>query len=147
MRDDGPVIDLAAERAQTPGCTTQVFLDSAGSSLPTTDVVETVVGHLRREAEVGGYRAAAERAEDLEQPPASVRRLIGGHPHPVAPTDCATPGRNLFVSAAPPHSGSSRPPSAGSSAATPTWWPSRTAPPGPGTCSSRRSPGSRATAC
>src|SRR4051794_11238597 len=101
MRDDGPVIDLAAERAQTPGCTAQVFLDSAGSSLPTTDVVETVVGHLRREAEVGGYRAAAERAEDLEQLPASVGRLIGCDPDLVALTDSATRAWNLFVTALP----------------------------------------------
>ena len=55
----GSVIDLVRERALTPGCQDRVFLDSAGSSLPTSTVVETVIGHLRREAEVGGYRAAA----------------------------------------------------------------------------------------
>src|SRR4051794_1116221 len=77
------------------------FLDSAGSSLPTTDVVDTVVAHLRREAEVGGYRAAAERAADLEAVPASVARLLGCDADLVALTDSATRAWNLFVTALP----------------------------------------------
>ena len=95
------MIDLAAERALTPGCTSQAFLDSAGSSLPTTDVVDTVVAHLRREAEVGGYRAAAERAADLDAVPVSVGRLLGCDADLVALTDSATRAWNLFVTALP----------------------------------------------
>lgn len=95
------MIDLDAARAQTPGCVGQVFLDSAGSSLPTTRVHETVVAHLRREAEVGGYRAAAERATDLEALPATVGRLLGCDPDLVALTDSATRAWNQFVTALP----------------------------------------------
>jgi len=95
------VIDLAAERARTPGCSQQAFLDSAGSSLPTTDVVDTVVAHLRREAEVGGYRAAAERAADLDAVPTSIGRLLGCDTDLVALTDSATRAWNLFVTALP----------------------------------------------
>jgi selenocysteine lyase/cysteine desulfurase len=95
------VIDLAAERAQTPGCSTHVFLDSAGSSLPTTRVTDTVVAHLKREAEIGGYRAAAERAADLEALPAALGRLIGCAPDLVALTDSATRAWNQFVTALP----------------------------------------------
>ncbi|HEX2893554.1 MAG TPA: aminotransferase class V-fold PLP-dependent enzyme [Marmoricola sp.] len=94
-------IDLGAARAATPGCLDQVFLDSAGSSLPTTAVVDEVVEHLRREAEVGGYRAAAERLEDLETVPASVGRLIGAEADLVALTDSATRAWDLFVTALP----------------------------------------------
>lgn len=97
----GVVIDLAAERARTPGCADQVFLDSAGSSLPTQDVVDAVVGHLRREAEIGGYRAAEERADDLAAVPGAVARLIGCTPDLVALTDSATRAWNLVVTALP----------------------------------------------
>ena len=96
-----PVIDLAAERALTPGCTDQVFLDSAGSSLPTTRVLDAVVSHLCREAEVGGYRAAAERSEDLDALPGLIGRLIGSEPDLVALTDSATRSWNQFVTALP----------------------------------------------
>lgn len=99
MRHDGPVIDLEAERAQTPGCLDKVFLDSAGSSLPTQRVVQTVTGHLRREAEVGGYRAAAERAEDLAALPASIGRLIGCEQDLIALADSATRAWTQFVTA------------------------------------------------
>ena len=99
------VIDLAAERALTPGCTDQVFLDSAGSSLPTTGVVEAVVSHLRREAEVGGYRAASERATDLAALPESLGRLLGCSADLVALTDSATRAWNQFVTALPWSSG------------------------------------------
>ncbi|WP_221176960.1 aminotransferase class V-fold PLP-dependent enzyme [Nocardioides pocheonensis] len=96
-----PVIDLSAARAETPGCLDRVFLDSAGSSLPTTRVLETVVGHLRREAEVGGYRAAAEREAELAAVPESVGRLLGCDPDLVALTDSATRAWDLFVTALP----------------------------------------------
>ncbi len=52
------MLDVQQARRDTPGCFERVFLDSAGSSLPPTPVVDTVVAHLRREAEIGGYAAA-----------------------------------------------------------------------------------------
>jgi selenocysteine lyase/cysteine desulfurase len=99
MRHDGPVIDLSEARAETPGARSQVFLDSAGSSLPTTRVVDAVVSHLRREAEVGGYRAAAERAQDLDAVPAALGQLLGCAPDLVALSDSATRAWDSFVTA------------------------------------------------
>ncbi|ALG15510.1 aminotransferase class V-fold PLP-dependent enzyme [Kibdelosporangium phytohabitans] len=84
------MIDLDAIRADTPGCRDLVFLDNAGSSLPPRQVLDEVQAHLRREAEVGGYRAAAERAEDLEEGYAVFAELLGCEPHEVAFTDSAT---------------------------------------------------------
>lgn len=95
------MIDVDAERRETPGCLDQVFLDSAGSSLPPRAVVEEAVGHLRREAEVGGYRAAAERAEDLRQVYAGLGRLLGCDPEGIALTDSATRSWNQVVTALP----------------------------------------------
>src|SRR6476469_751853 len=84
------MIDLEAVRAQTPGCHRGVFLDSAGSSLPPVRVLDEVVNHLRREAEVGGYRAAEERLDDLEAGYAVLASVLDCHPDEVAFTDSAT---------------------------------------------------------
>lgn len=67
-----------------------IFLDSAGSSIPPAPVVDEVVGHLRRETEIGGYRAAAERRDDLEAGYAVLAELFGCAPTEVAFTDSAT---------------------------------------------------------
>ncbi len=95
------MIDVDAERARTPGCLDHVFLDSAGSSLPPRSVVDEMVAHLRREAEVGGYRAAAERSADLAALPALVGRLLGAEPETIALTDSATRAWNQFMTALP----------------------------------------------
>jgi len=84
------MIDLANVRADTPGSHRGVFLDSAGSSLPPVQVLDEVIGHLHREAEIGGYRAAAERAEDLENGYAVLATALGCEPDEVAFTDSAT---------------------------------------------------------
>lgn len=84
------MIDLDAARADTPGVRETVFLDSAGASLKPRPVVDAVLAHLRREDEVGGYRAAEERADDLARGYAAFARLLGAAPEDVAFTDSAT---------------------------------------------------------
>lgn len=82
--------NLGAIRRDTPGARKQVFLDSAGSSLPPEPVLSEVTTHLRREAEIGGYRAAAERAARLEEGYTTFAELLGCAPDEVAFTDSAT---------------------------------------------------------
>ncbi|MCC3770178.1 aminotransferase class V-fold PLP-dependent enzyme [Streptomyces sp. UNOC14_S4] len=53
-------------------------------------VLDEVVGHLRREAEIGGYRAAEERRADLDAGYGVVAELLGCRPDQVAFTDSAT---------------------------------------------------------
>ncbi|MFI6577757.1 aminotransferase class V-fold PLP-dependent enzyme [Nocardiopsis sp. NPDC050513] len=84
------MIDIEAARADTPGCRGRIFLDSAGSSLPPAPVLDEVIAHLRREAEIGGYRAYAERAEDVEAGHTVFADLLGCAPDEVAFTDSAT---------------------------------------------------------
>jgi cysteine desulfurase len=95
------MLDLDRARADTPGCLDRVFLDSAGSSLPPRQVLDTVIGHLRREAEVGGYVAADERAADLEGLRASLGRLLRCPPDALAILDSATRAWTQFFYAVP----------------------------------------------
>jgi cysteine desulfurase / selenocysteine lyase len=86
-------IDVAAARAATPGCDVPAgssgslgvaFLNSAGSSLPTHETLDAVIGHLRRESIVGGYQAADEVIDVLRQSRSDLSSLIGGKPEEVA---------------------------------------------------------------
>ena len=86
------MIDADEVRADTPGCRNQVFLDSAGSSLMPRQVLDEVVGHLKREAEIGGYRAADERRTDLDAGYGVLAELFGCRPDQIAFTDSATRG-------------------------------------------------------
>ncbi|MEV0059235.1 aminotransferase class V-fold PLP-dependent enzyme [Nocardia sp. NPDC050718] len=85
------MMDLAAIRADTPGLASgQVFLDSAGSSLSPRMVTDTVIAHLRRETEIGGYRAANERLDDLAAVKTSIATLIGATADTIALSDSAS---------------------------------------------------------
>ena len=95
------MIDVEKARTDTPGCWDRVFLDSAGSSLPPKPVLTAMVDHLRREAEVGGYVAAAERADDLASVRTSIGRLLGCPADSVALADSATRAWLLFLTAVP----------------------------------------------
>lgn len=84
------MFDLDRIRRDTPAAANAVFLDSAGSSLPPDPVVDTAIAHLRREAVVGGYRAANERMADLAAVKTSIARLIGAQASDIALSDSAT---------------------------------------------------------
>ncbi|MFZ4519742.1 MAG: aminotransferase class V-fold PLP-dependent enzyme [Microthrixaceae bacterium] len=83
-------IDVERVRAETPGLLRGVHLNHAGASPSPEPVLDAVIGHLRREAEVGGYEAAAERDDDLRGVYRSVARLIGCGADEVALTESAT---------------------------------------------------------
>ncbi|MEV6767434.1 aminotransferase class V-fold PLP-dependent enzyme [Nocardia sp. NPDC051030] len=84
------MLNIATLRADTPGCENQVFLDSAGSSLPPRIVTDTAIAHLRREAEIGGYRAANERLADLADVKTAIGQLINADPSTLALSDSAS---------------------------------------------------------
>ncbi|MBO0853461.1 MAG: aminotransferase class V-fold PLP-dependent enzyme [Nocardia sp.] len=89
------VLDIDRLRADIPAYSdttgqSPVFLDSAGSSLPPRVVLDTVISHLRREAEIGGYRAAAERLDDLDAARSDIATLINAAPASIALSDSAS---------------------------------------------------------
>ncbi|MEV0110790.1 aminotransferase class V-fold PLP-dependent enzyme [Nocardia sp. NPDC050799] len=100
------MVDEQRVRDDTPGVGAgSVFLDSAGSSLPPRVVTETVIAHLRREAEIGGYRAANERLADLAGVKDAIATLLNTTPDTIALSDSATRGWSDFFYAVPLHPG------------------------------------------
>ncbi|MGD0313191.1 MAG: aminotransferase class V-fold PLP-dependent enzyme [Acidimicrobiales bacterium] len=73
-------IDVGRERAATPGCATVNHLNNAGAALPTEATVDAVIGHLRLEAERGGYEAASLVSDRLTEVRTSAARLLNATP-------------------------------------------------------------------
>jgi selenocysteine lyase/cysteine desulfurase len=78
------VVDVDQLRALTPGCTHRVHLNNAGAGLLAQPTLDAMVGHLRLEAEIGGYEAADAAQDDIAAVYASVAELVGGTPDEVA---------------------------------------------------------------
>ncbi len=83
-------IDIVQARQDTPGCANVAHLNNAGAALPPSIVTDTVVAHLEREAAIGGYEAAAERAADIEAVYDDLARFINAAPNEIALVDSAT---------------------------------------------------------
>ena len=83
-------LDVAKLRSETPGVAHRVHLNNAGAGLMPRPVLDAMVGHLQREAEIGGYEAAAERADDLDGVYDSVARLLGAARDEIALAENAT---------------------------------------------------------
>ncbi|MGH3774822.1 MAG: aminotransferase class V-fold PLP-dependent enzyme [Pseudonocardiaceae bacterium] len=83
-------MDVEALRAITPGCVHRVHLNNAGAALLAQPTLDAMTGHLRLEAEIGGYEAAAAAQEGIAATYAGLAELVGGHTEEVALFDNAT---------------------------------------------------------
>jgi selenocysteine lyase/cysteine desulfurase len=70
-------LDVARARADTPGVEHVAHLNNAGAALSPEPVLDAVIEHLRREAQIGGYEAKAEREDRIEHTYDAIARLIG----------------------------------------------------------------------
>lgn len=73
MANDESGLDVAQLRADTRGCTEVNHLNNAGSALPPSIVVDTMIEHLRLEELIGGYEAHARASHRID----AVRDSIG----------------------------------------------------------------------
>ena len=83
-------LDLAAARADTPGTDHVLHFNNAGAALPPQPVLDAQVHHVRREAEIGGYEAAAEAADALQNTYEAVARMLGAETDEIALVENAT---------------------------------------------------------
>jgi selenocysteine lyase/cysteine desulfurase len=98
-------LDVAAARAVTPGCDHVLHLNHAGASLLPQPVLDAMTGHLRLEATVGGYEAAAAAADDLRRPYTALAELLGGAPDEIALLDSASRAWDMAVCSLPLRAG------------------------------------------
>jgi len=83
-------IDIEKVRGDTPGTAHVAHLLASGSGLMPQPVLDAVTAHLQREAEIGGYEAAAAASEQLDGVYDSVARLIGATAREIALVENAT---------------------------------------------------------
>lgn len=89
--------DVTALRRDTPGVERVIHFNNAGSALPPTVVVDTQIRYLQREADIGGYEAAAEAAGALTATYGSVAELIGARADQIALVENATRAWEMAV--------------------------------------------------
>jgi cysteine desulfurase/selenocysteine lyase len=94
-------IDLDRARRDTPGIDHVAHLNNAGGALRPSVVTDTVVAHLRREAEIGPYEAEAESQERVEAVYGSVARLINARTDEIALVQSATAAWNVAFASIP----------------------------------------------
>jgi cysteine desulfurase/selenocysteine lyase len=83
-------LDVAALRADTPGCASVVHLNNAGAALMPTPVIDAVIDHVRLEAQIGGYEAAASARDAMDHTYDAVAELIGAQRDEIALVENAT---------------------------------------------------------
>jgi selenocysteine lyase/cysteine desulfurase len=84
-------------RAETPGVRHVRHFNHAGASLPPQAVLDVMIGHLQREAEIGGYEAFDEAEDRIEEVYAQIARLVGASPVEVALMENGTRGWDMVV--------------------------------------------------
>lgn len=83
-------LDVAALRADTPGCEHVIHLNNAGSSLQPRPVAEAVRTYLDDEVKFGGYETADARRGEIDDFYPAIAELIGARPEEIAFLDSAT---------------------------------------------------------
>ncbi|WP_328958993.1 aminotransferase class V-fold PLP-dependent enzyme [Kitasatospora purpeofusca] len=94
-----PLLDLAALRADTPGCEAVIHFNNAGAGLMPRPVLGAMLDHLQLEAAVGGYEASAARAAEVDDFHTSLAELLGTRPGNIAFAASATHAYSKALSA------------------------------------------------
>lgn len=95
------MLNLQQLRNDTPGVQHRIHLNNAGAALPPKPVLEAAQLHLKLEAEIGGYEAAALAREDSIGFYESVGQLLRAQPGHIAWSCSATAAYNTALSAIP----------------------------------------------
>lgn len=94
-------IDLERARRETPGVSSVLHFNNAGSSLPPVGVVDAQIDYLQLEARIGGYEAAARDHDAIEHVYDAAASLIGAQPEEIAIIENATRAWDMAFYAVP----------------------------------------------
>jgi selenocysteine lyase/cysteine desulfurase len=83
-------LDVPFLRSDTPGVANVLHFKNPGAGLPPRPVLDAVMGHLAREAAIGGVEAAAEAADRIADVYDAVATLIGARRDEIAFVESAT---------------------------------------------------------
>ncbi|HEX2285541.1 MAG TPA: aminotransferase class V-fold PLP-dependent enzyme [Mycobacterium sp.] len=98
-------IDIDAVRAMTPGCAHRNHLNNAGAALLTDQTLTAMTDFLRREAQIGGYEAAEEAADEIRAVYEVLAELIGASAAQIALFDNSTHAWNAAFYSVPLRAG------------------------------------------
>jgi cysteine desulfurase / selenocysteine lyase len=98
-------IDIFRARQDTPGCGQVLHFNNAGAALMPKQVLDAVMGHLRLEAEIGGYEAAESAHNAVEHVYDAASLLIGCQRDEIAIVENATRAWDMAFYAIPFKSG------------------------------------------
>jgi selenocysteine lyase/cysteine desulfurase len=82
--------DIERARRETPGCEGVVHFNNAGAALMPRRVVDAIVGHVQREAAIGGYEAAEEADAQVTHTYDAVAQLLNCGADEIAIVENAT---------------------------------------------------------
>lgn len=88
-------IDIERARRETPGCETTLHFNNAGAALMPGAVLDATIGHLRREAEIGGYLAEDRAAAQVERVYHAAAEMINCRADEIAFIENATRAWNM----------------------------------------------------
>ncbi len=88
-------IDIERARAETPGVDRVVHLNNCGAGLMPSAVLDAVIGHLRLEADIGGYEAEDKVEAEIEHCYDAVAALLNCHRDEIAVVENATVGWDM----------------------------------------------------
>ncbi len=95
------MFDIQRARRETPGCENVRHFNNAGASLPPAPVLDAMLGHLKREAEIGGYEAELEAQADIEHVYDALAGLLGCQSREIAVVENATRAWDMLFYALP----------------------------------------------
>ncbi|GGN63220.1 hypothetical protein GCM10011579_031270 [Streptomyces albiflavescens] len=83
-------MDIDALRKDTPGTANRVHLNNAGAGLLSRQTLAAMTSHLELEAAIGGYEAALQERDRIDETYTHIARLVGGRADEIALFDNST---------------------------------------------------------